>query len=180
MGTGINRAVTLVINKITNIGCFVMRIEEGASGLVKKIVHVVDVEHSAVIMTGDDWRTSGLCKKEAESTKEAEAKRLIKKGDVSLTNQRMSLSYGRPTIWGTITNNSKHTISSVTISVSIDKCDADKKDCAKAGEAISDIMVDVPPGESREFSVSPLFKNLEELPSFTWSDQINYVTAKMD
>jgi hypothetical protein len=171
---------TLTLNKITNIGCFIVRIEEGATGLTKKIVHVVDVGNSKVISTGDLWQFGGHCKDEAQSKKEEAAKHLISPSEIEFKKSTMEFVKGMPHAEGTLRNNSKHTVSSVTVTYTIKKCSVGMNDCSFAGRGQSEIRVEVPPGQERVFDIYPIIHNLPEMDDFEALHSIDYVTAKIE
>jgi len=118
----------------------------------------------------------------AESARKvAHAKTLIAKNQIDIIDARVSFSSydGRPErITGRLRNNSNYTVRSVELHLQFQDCAANGA-CETVGDDNEDVLVNVPPGQSRDFDSSIYGNRISARGTRSWNYSINSITANV-
>jgi hypothetical protein len=118
----------------------------------------------------------------AESARKlAHAKTLIAKNQIDITDARVSFSSydGRPErITGRLRNNSNYAVRSVELHLQFQDCAADGA-CETVGDNDEDVLVSVPPGQSRDFDSAVYGNRISVKGTRRWNYSIKSITANV-
>jgi hypothetical protein len=118
----------------------------------------------------------------AESERKlAYARSLIAKDQINIIDPRVSFSSydGRPErITGRLRNNSNYPVRSVELHLQFQDCAADGA-CEIVGDSDDDVLVNVPPGQSRDFDSSIYGNRISVKGTRRWNYSIHNVTANV-
>ena len=117
--------------------------------------------------------------KSESARKAAYAKTLIAKKQIDIVDARVSFSSydGSPErITGRLRNNSNYTVRSVELHLEFQDC-APNGACETVGDANENVLVSVPPGQSRDFDSSIYGNRISAKGARRWNYSINSITA---
>jgi len=115
----------------------------------------------------------------ASARKLEHAKSLIAKNQIDIIDPRVSFSSydGSPErIKGRLRNNSNYAVRSVELHLQFQDCAANGA-CETVGDANEDVLVNVPPGQSRDFDSSIYGNRISAKGTRRWNYSINSITA---